>query len=537
VYVVNNGDHSMSVVDTLTNTAVTTVAVGVGPSAVALSPDGATAFVTNTFDGSVCLIDLASATVTKTVLVGEHPLNVAVSHDGRLAYVSELDESCHHGSVSIIDIRTGVVMAVPGGSPCGLACDPHGYRVFVTDFAAGTVSLIASVGDDYWPQLGHVVGWHPAREVTDLRIDRAAGDVITVAAIGATFVTDREHDSVSIIASPARNVAVGASPTAVAIRPDSTRAYVTNPGDGTVSVIDTVPGSVTHLEVIDTVEVGHLAARGILISSDGRRGYAADDVTGGIWVIDTDLDSPLCHQVVSRIMLQHSIFDLALGSSHLFAVPYGDHLIAVDVTTEAVAEIALPGRPYRVTVCPDASRVYAHLFDDDAICAIDVGSFTTTATLNLGEHGQEIAFSPDGKLAYVARPAAHSVYVISTKTSRFTAVDVGRGPRDVAVSSDGARAYVANLLDDSVSVIESHRGKVVSTIDVGTRPCRVALSPDCCHAYVANHCDNTLSVLDTEWPAVSTTIAVGRQPFDITVSPDGKRIYVDHADGISVVSL
>ena len=65
----------------------------------------------------------------------------------------------------------------------------------------------------------------------------------------------------------------------------------------------------------------------------------------------------------------------------------------------------------------------------------------------------------------------------------------------MAVSSDGARAYVANLLDDSVSVIESRRRKVVSTIDVGSRPCRVALSPD------------------------------------------GKRIYVDHADGISVVSL
>ena len=46
-YVTNGDSDNVSVIDTASNTVTTTVAVGAGPDGVAITPDGAFAYVTN----------------------------------------------------------------------------------------------------------------------------------------------------------------------------------------------------------------------------------------------------------------------------------------------------------------------------------------------------------------------------------------------------------------------------------------------------------------------------------------------------------
>jgi len=46
-YVANNGSNSVSVIDAATNTVLGCVGVGTGPVGVAITPDGAYAYVTN----------------------------------------------------------------------------------------------------------------------------------------------------------------------------------------------------------------------------------------------------------------------------------------------------------------------------------------------------------------------------------------------------------------------------------------------------------------------------------------------------------
>ncbi len=58
---------TVSVIDTATNTVTTAVSVGYDPVFVAVSPDGATAYVTNSDDGTVSVIDTATNTVVATV--------------------------------------------------------------------------------------------------------------------------------------------------------------------------------------------------------------------------------------------------------------------------------------------------------------------------------------------------------------------------------------------------------------------------------------------------------------------------------------
>ena len=83
-------------IDTASNTVTTTVPVGSFPSDVAITPDGAFAYVVNRGFGDpsdVSVIDTASNTVTATVTVGRRPTRVAITPDGAFAYVTNLSST------------------------------------------------------------------------------------------------------------------------------------------------------------------------------------------------------------------------------------------------------------------------------------------------------------------------------------------------------------------------------------------------------------------------------------------------------------
>jgi YVTN family beta-propeller protein len=78
-YVANHGGNTVSVIDTATNTVTTTITVGSFPHQVAVTPDGTTAYTGNDGSGSVSVIDTTTNTVTTTITVGTGPTGVAVT--------------------------------------------------------------------------------------------------------------------------------------------------------------------------------------------------------------------------------------------------------------------------------------------------------------------------------------------------------------------------------------------------------------------------------------------------------------------------
>ena len=71
--------NSVSVIHLASNTVTATVGVGGGPVGLAITPDGAFAYITNSDSSNVSVIDLASNTVTATVAVGNNPFWVAIT--------------------------------------------------------------------------------------------------------------------------------------------------------------------------------------------------------------------------------------------------------------------------------------------------------------------------------------------------------------------------------------------------------------------------------------------------------------------------
>src|SRR3989442_10814427 len=151
-YVVDNATNSIRVINTLTKMVVAVIPVQWSPFGVAITPNGAFAYVTNT--GMICdfcpvsqppsvsVIDTASYKVVATIPVGQYPAGVAITPNGAFAYVANFDSN----NVSVIDTATNAVVAtVPVGiGPLGVAVAPSGAFAYVTAFdsCAGSVSVI-----------------------------------------------------------------------------------------------------------------------------------------------------------------------------------------------------------------------------------------------------------------------------------------------------------------------------------------------------------------------------------------------------------
>jgi YVTN family beta-propeller protein/VCBS repeat-containing protein len=301
---------SVPITAPVTPLAIATIAVGDGPVGVAVSPDGATAYVTNFGDDEVSVIDTATNTVIDTITVGDGPVHVAVSPNGDTVYVTNFTA----GTVSVIDTDTDAVTTILVGNvaPEGVAVSPDGARVYVANRIAGTVSVI----DTTTNMIGTItVGDSPARVTVS-----PDGETVYVVNIGDNTVSVIDTDTDMVTAT----IPVGVGPFGVAVSPDSANAYVTNASLNTVSVIDTA----THT-VIATIPVG-FAPEGVAVSPDGARVYVANQFGGTVSAIDT-------------------------------------------ATNTVTATIAVGDNPRGVAVSPDGTSVYVVNIGDGSVSVITLG--------------------------------------------------------------------------------------------------------------------------------------------------------------------
>jgi YVTN family beta-propeller protein len=140
-YITNQRSHSVSVIDTATNTVSATIPDGASPFGVAVTPDGSKVYIANSpFNGTVSVIDTGTNTVSATIPVGFSPFGVAVNPDGSKVYVS----NSLSNTVSVIDAATNTASAtIPVGlRPFGVAVSRDGSKVYVASHDVNKVSVI-----------------------------------------------------------------------------------------------------------------------------------------------------------------------------------------------------------------------------------------------------------------------------------------------------------------------------------------------------------------------------------------------------------
>jgi YVTN family beta-propeller protein len=177
-------------------------------------------------------------------------------------------------------------------------------------------------------------------------------------------------------------------PLGIAITPDGTRAYVTNEGSASVSVIDTTTNT-----VVATIPVfpGQVPI-GVAIAPDGTRAYVANNF-GGVSVIDT-------------------------------------------ATNTVVATVPFVGG-LAVAITPDGTRAYV-TGGGATVSVINTANNTVSANINvvgLARFITAIAITPDGTRAYVTDEATNDALVIDTATNAVVAeFPVGGPPVAIAIT-------------------------------------------------------------------------------------------------------
>ena len=114
-YVTNTITNTVHVVDTLSNTVISSRAV-IAPYGIGFSPDGTSAYIASGA-GAILVLDTRTLNQTQSYNVGSYPINVMVSANGRWIITENHDA----GTVSEINTVTGKVNTVKtAGSPHGI---------------------------------------------------------------------------------------------------------------------------------------------------------------------------------------------------------------------------------------------------------------------------------------------------------------------------------------------------------------------------------------------------------------------------------
>jgi len=318
------------------------------------------------------------------------------------------------------------------------------------------------------------------------------------------------------------------------------QAYITNAGDGTVSVINTATDT-----VVATVTVG-TAPIGVAVSPDGLKVYVANSTGGSVSVINA-----VTNTVVATVPINDVLFGVAITpDGKTVFVTGGRSLYNIDTATNTVTHPVPAGGTFGVLVTPDGKETWAasertpfisvsNATTNALVAVVDLTAFSCGLIPVAG--GSGIAALPDSTTVFEATLIGFGgqiglVSVIDAKnhsclengvvgaSTTFGVAVLPAGSNLSCVAAQPAPGckpfYVSGVTISGTGTVfvldyplETPGFSIATKITVGNNPKGIAVTPDGKKLYVANQNDNTVSVIDTATNKVTATINVGTAPW------------------------
>jgi len=311
-YVANYSSNTISVIDTTSDTVVSTIPVASGPLAVAGIPSGTQIYVANFNSNTVSVIAVSDNSLIATIPVGSNPEYIAINPAGTMVYATNR----YSDSMSVVDVATNTVIAtVPMSSqPVGVVVNPTGTRAYVAHNSVGRIvavvdtatnTVIANVpmgGGSYYP-----FGLDINPSGTRLYVTNESSIRVIDTATNAIIAT----------------VPVGVAPSGVAVSPDGSRVYVTSYGNDNVAVINALTNT-----LITNVTVGD-QPWGIAVNPDNGYVYAANSNSDSVSVINPATNTVSTTIPVGDFPISFGKFVVQVPESNLAIRTRGPSSVAV----------------------------------------------------------------------------------------------------------------------------------------------------------------------------------------------------------------
>jgi YVTN family beta-propeller protein len=356
-----------------------------------------------------------------------------------------------------------------------LALRPGGQELWVANPDAASVSILSVTTNGLSKQAEISVGTSPRTLAFSPDGDRV---YVTVQTRNDLWVINASSRAVL------RRIAVGHQPYGVAVSKSDGTILVSNQGGDSVSVVRP-DGIVARIIQVPS------SPRSIAITADGNFAFVSHFITRG------------AEGKLSRIDLRSNaaLFTVSLveddgpdTTSSGRGVPNILSALAVHPAGRSVWFGGLKANTGRGVFVngeePTPENILRGFFGK-----VDVVNASEEVARRIDANDTDsvsaIAFSPNGRFAYVAHQGAGtlSTYDLSAasliqpgdgNTVTFSSrIDVGHGPQGIVVSADGTRAYVANFLSRDVQVLSLTNPSaptIISSVSVTTEslPPRIA---------------------------------------------------------------
>jgi DNA-binding beta-propeller fold protein YncE len=271
------------------------------------------------------------------------------------------------------------------------------------------------------------------------------------------YVTDRSQLNMYVL-DPVTLQTIGVVPVhgecgRPALNPTQTRVYVGCWGTNLVYEIDT-----TSLTVLRTFSLERNPAD-VVVTPDGLKLFVANRNSQSLSVVD------LTTEEVTRIsqLSDFTFWSLVMGThGRAYASSWGTVYVIDTVNDVIIDQLPGPASPGGLALNPDEDRLYAADGGSGQMYVIDLVNGTTLAAIpGSSQHGDGIALSPDGNLAYMTHAnTAGGVSVFDTPSltlaGRYTPDGIFAG--GIALDHGGSCLYVR--AQSHLSVLRASDGQV-----------------------------------------------------------------------------
>ena len=305
-------------------------------------------------------------------------------------------------------------------------------------------------------------------------------------------------------------------------------AYVTNAGEGSVSVVDLV-----SLETRATIPVGP-SPSGIRAHPTRDEIWGVSTAGGFVWVIDARSE-----QVAARIEVGSQPFAVDFspdGKRAYVAASGSDAVVAIDCARRVVTGRTRVGRrPWIARVTPNGRLLVVPNRDDNTVTLLrvaettqvnaDAESLAHIATVPVAPRPEQVVVLPENDKAFISAAGGE------TSSSRASSQREPSSSRAVSQRENTAKAT------RQVSIVDLKRPALIANLPLPATPADLVLDPKDSKLLVPSPESHGLTIIDTWRNEVEHFLLVGSSPSRGVVTASGDTLYLTDAEAGNVIPV